>query len=139
MIFLLSGIFSCLLIFLCGCAGAKDAQRHKGDRGSYAVERHKTGNADSAYLYAEVYDERGRPGMKLCDLWVNGERYDCNGSGKVKVPLAPGKYTLKARSMGFAPLSHTLKLKRGEAVTIKYYLAFQKHRRHPEKPRPAPH
>ena len=132
---LLCGLFSCLLVFLYGCAGAKDPRRHNGEKGSYTIERHKAGDRDSAYLYAEIYDQRGRRDFRLCDLWVNGIRYECNSSGKLQVSLAPGKYTLKARAMGFAPLSHIIKIKRGENVTVLYNLAYQKHRRHPEKHR----
>lgn len=131
-----------LLLILCSCSSSKKVVAGERNKGYFRVEKSKVKHTDSSYFNIEIAEIGAdknagsyKP-LRASDVWLNDIRYQCDRTGKVKIAIMPGNYRISARAMGFKSLSNEVTIKKGEIITIRYYLDYFQHYR-PNKMRTA--
>lgn len=129
----LSLLFFGTTVFMCSCAQSNKFHSNNSDDEYCLVKKHKSRNSDSAYIDIEVLEahpekhSKPHPDFRISDVWLTDYRHDCDSAGHVKIAVKPGKIELTARSLGLKSISHTVDVKKGEIIVIKYYLSYFKH------------
>jgi uncharacterized membrane protein len=110
--------YSFLIAIILSCQTLKSSAQNDGRVTSEKIKN----NSDSSLIYGFISELTTGDKLKLSDIWIGNQRFECDTNGKFQIQIKPGNYKVEARSFGFKNLKHEIHIKRGESEKLMFYL-----------------